>query len=101
METTIKKQRGRPRKVLLSPILNLYKVTIAMNNDTHSFETNDLVQTLLDLKPESFKTKLVITVEKGDRKVEKQVMYSRQVRKLFNNKLTAQFFMRNIEKQLV
>ncbi len=69
-----------------------YQVSISFNNETHEFETNDLEEVLLSVKPVFLKTKIVLVIKDGEKVCEK-LAYGHQARQLFRNTLFRKVFL--------
>jgi hypothetical protein len=48
-----------------------FLVTITFNNQTHTFETNSVEESILSVKPFHLKTKIIVKIEKNGQAVEK------------------------------
>lgn len=72
-----------------------FKVVVKMNDQVFEAETNDLVTFITSLKPTFLKTKVIITVEKNNKKAERMLM-GFPAKQLFRNGL----FLRNFINKL-
>lgn len=78
---------------------DLYHVTITMNDQDYKASTDNLRDALLALNPPTIKTKVFFKVEHKGKTVEK-LLFVPQARRVFLNKLSAEFFAVNIIKTL-
>lgn len=86
---TIKAQAIEPKKEFL--------VTISFNNQEQTFETDNLEETILSVKPFHLKTKIVIKVEKNG-VVREKFLPGGKGRLLFINGVYLRAFIRNFFK---
>lgn len=113
MATKINKRKTKPSKVKKAvskveapveetPVLEPkgeYKLEIDILNEKLVFYTDDLVKTILDVKPAKITNKVILKVTKGDRTWEK-VFFVIPARRLFKIPLATQFFVKNIKLAL-
>lgn len=71
-----------------------YQVTVKMNDETYQGKTDDVTETLLDLAPKVFKTKVVIKIANNDSSIERVFMIPK-AKMLFRNRLAMAIFVRN------
>jgi hypothetical protein len=76
-----------------------YNVSVLINGKLFKTETSDIVESILELKPEKITNKIIITVSQGDKKFEKMV-FVQMAKRIFNNKLAADIFAKNAIKSL-
>ena len=86
---TIKAKAIEPKKGFL--------VTISFNNQVHTFNTDNLEETILSVKPFHLKTKIVIKVEKNG-VVKEQFLPGTKGKLLFMNAIYLRTFIRNFFK---
>jgi hypothetical protein len=83
------------------PVVNedLFHVSIQMNEEVFESETEDLREAILSLNPPTIKTKVKFKVTWHGKEVNK-LMFVPQARRVFFNRMSAEFFAVNIIKQL-
>ena len=76
-----------------------FHVVVETGNETFEYDTDDIGQSLIDLKFTHFKTKTVIKVSYGGKTIDR-VMFVAQARRFFNNPMSAEIFEKNIKLAL-
>lgn len=77
----------------------MYEVSFNIGDTDYAFTTNDIVQTLMDVNAPVIKSKVFISIKKGDRSFERMLL-PRIARRYFNNLGFAQVFAKNINTML-
>lgn len=73
----------------------VYSVMTIINGETKNTETDNLEETLMNLKPALVLTEMYLTVAKGDAKAERRLT-PKQARFFFNDSIFRQVFMNNL-----
>lgn len=76
-----------------------YKVEVTLLGETLKFNTDNIAETLFNIKPVKISGKVVIKVTKGKKSFEKALNVF-QARRLFINRLTATILEKNIKLNL-
>jgi hypothetical protein len=91
------------KKAVVAPIVpkneDLFKVSIQMNDEVFESETENLRDCLLSFKFPTIKTKVLFDVEWHGKKVHK-LLFVPQARRVFQSRMSAEFFAISIIKQL-
>ena len=74
----------------------LYKLSILLGGETYVNTTPNIKESLLDLKPVKIVNKVVITVTHAGKKFEK-VLTVMEARRIFTNRLSAEFFEKRVK----
>lgn len=72
-----------------------YDMSFSLGDTHYQFDTDSIVDTLMDVQPPYIKSKVTFTITKGDRKFEKTVL-PRLARRYFMNIGNAQVFSKYI-----
>ncbi len=72
-----------------------YHVIAKFNDEVHEFDTYDLDQAILSLKPKTLKTKIIFRVER-DGKFCERLLFVMKGKKLFINKIFRDTFIRQL-----
>ena len=78
----------------------MYEVKLKINDKIYNSKDNVLIDALEKLKPDFYKTKGIFTVKKGDKVVER-LLFVRQMKRFFNNKITRIIISKLWDKALV
>jgi len=75
----------------------IFDIVLKINGVTYEANASEetLADTILDLKPIFYKTRLILTVTKGTQKVER-IFFGLNARRIFNNKITMTSLTKNI-----
>ncbi len=82
-------------KVVKEEAPKLYSFSVKICDQVLSTKTDELLETILSIKPKMLKGKVLFIISNGKKTIEKTMMPF-QARKLFSNKMTAEFFTKNI-----
>jgi hypothetical protein len=90
-----------PKKIVTpkTPKTKAYKLTVGMNGQVYKCSTDDLETALQELRPDTFKTKVVITVANKFSSVERVLMIPK-ARMLWMSKLAMSVFVGYIKRGL-
>jgi uncharacterized protein (UPF0333 family) len=80
-------------------IENSFEFVVSVCGQKLTVNTDNLAETILTIKPKKVTGKVIIEVTHNGKKVTR-IMHPFQARKLFNNKLMAEFFAKNTMLQL-
>ena len=94
----MKKTTKRATKPKIEPI-GEYKLTVCVGGNTFTTQTDDLKSAILALKPEKIVNRVLVTIEKGGKKFERN-LFVFKARMIFYNPLACQFFVKNAELML-
>lgn len=72
-----------------------YELGVEIDGVKQWFTTNDPAETLLEMHPHPIKGKILITLERGEKKAER-LLFVMRARRIFNNRLSAQIFTRDL-----
>jgi trehalose/maltose hydrolase-like predicted phosphorylase len=86
------KAKPKPKQ---EPKIGKYKLTVAIGGETFETQTNDLKKSILDLKPAKITNKVIVRVEEGKKFIEK-ILFVFPARRVFNNSVAAEYFVKNI-----
>lgn len=78
-----------------------FKITLQINGETFTAEAdeNNLHEVVYAMKPNAYKTKAILTVEKGDMKIER-VYFGLHTRRIFNHPLSVLSLIKTIKAGL-
>ena len=61
-----------------------YHIVVTLNDKTYECDTDDVIEAIVDLKPEFLRTRVLIDITKGDRTLSR-MYYLREGKRLFYN----------------
>jgi len=91
----VKKPKVTKKKTKTNVVKKEYKVVIKLNDKVYKFKTNDIAASILSVKPEFLKTRVIIEVIKGKKKCER-MLYLQRGKVLFNNRYALEALVRNL-----
>jgi len=72
-----------------------YSVTAIINGETYKKQTNNVQETLMELKPEFVLTEMYVTVKNG-KQVSERRMTAQQGKKFYSDEIFREVFMNNL-----
>lgn len=91
---------NKSNKSKLPKLTSPYVITLKSADGTATrYVTDSVEESLTSYKPELIKGKVIVDVEKGDKKISK-VLFVYVARRLFFNNVALKIFARNVERAL-
>lgn len=72
-----------------------YHLVVKLNDQVFEFDTDDLRESILSVKPEFLRTKVVLEITKGDKTIDR-LLYLRQGKMLFINRFAMDSLLKNL-----
>lgn len=106
-ETIEKKKRTRKPKVITNDVVEApkveekkeikgeYHIKVKLNDKEFEFDTDDIRSAILSTKQEFLRTRVIITITKGGKTVER-MLYLAQGKTLFINRFAMDAFIKNL-----
>lgn len=76
-----------------------YKLSIQMGGETFTTEADDIFDALMEFKPAKITSKIILTIERGEKKFTRYVM-PHQARRIFINAMTMKLFIKGLMTML-
>lgn len=89
------KKKVVKKKTTKAPLKYEYTIVAQFNDEVHTFETNDIRESLLSVKPQFLKTRVLLSITKGERTLEK-MYYAQHGRQLFINRYAMDALLKNL-----